>query len=69
MKYKSDKDLGNKFNKYDRTCGSVTKTLKTKTRREIQLKFVKMVALLTVLYERKTWTRDARGIGRNQSTK
>jgi hypothetical protein len=48
--YVSDKAFHDKLNKYDTLCVILRKTLKTKIRKEVQLKLFKMAALPTLLY-------------------
>jgi hypothetical protein len=52
----SDEDLNTKINTFQSMCGVISRTLKTKTRKETNLKFYKVMAIPVLLYGYETWT-------------
>jgi hypothetical protein len=54
--YKYDEHLNVKLSKFQNICGVIARTLKTKTRKETNLKFYKIMAVPVLLYGSETWT-------------
>lgn len=47
--------MNNKLNRFQRICGAIQKVLKHKTLKETQLKFYKVMAVITLLYSLECW--------------
>ena len=50
-----NKDLEQKVNKFSRICGTISRTLKNKTRNDTQIKFYKTMAVPTITYGSEVW--------------
>ena len=50
------KEINNKVNKFQRMCGTISKTLKGKTLISTQLKFYKVMAVPVLMYGSKKWS-------------
>ena len=55
ISYDRSNDIEDKLNKFTHICGTISRTLKNKTRKETQLKFYKTIAVPTLLYGSETW--------------
>lgn len=49
-------DVEQKLNKFSRVCGTISRHLKHKTRKDTQLKFYKTIAVPTLTYGSEIWT-------------
>ena len=49
-------DIQKKLHKFQHLCGTIIRTLKERTRPETQLKFYKLMAVPTLLYDSEIWT-------------
>jgi hypothetical protein len=65
--YMQGKDIHNKLNKFSSLCGTL-RTLKTKTRKTIQMKFYEVMALRVLLYGSETWTIKTKDMSKIQAT-
>jgi hypothetical protein len=63
-----EKDIHNKLNKFSSLCGTLRRTLKTKTRKATQIKFYKLMALPVLLYGSGTWTIKTKDMSKIQAT-
>jgi hypothetical protein len=65
--YKYDEDLNYKLSKFQNICTVTARTLKTKTRKETNVKFYKIMAVPVLLYGSETWTLRKRDWNRTQT--
>jgi hypothetical protein len=65
--YKYDEDLNYKLSKFQNMCGVIARTPKKKTRKEINLKFYKIMVFVVLLYGSETWTPRKRDWNRIQA--
>jgi hypothetical protein len=63
-----EKDIHNKLNKFSSICGTLRRTLKTKTKKTTQIKFYKVMALPVLLYGSETWTIKTKDMSKIQAT-
>jgi hypothetical protein len=66
--YMQEKDIHNKLNKFSSLCGTLRRTLKTKTRKTTQMKFYKVMALPVLLYGSEAWTIKRKNMRKIQAT-
>lgn len=53
--YDYENDIQKIVNTFDTICGTISRHLKNKIRKDTRLKFYKPVAHLTLLYESESW--------------
>lgn len=56
ISFKYEKDIEKKVNRFQMICGTIGRTLGRKTRKEIQMKFYKVMAVPTLIYGSESWT-------------
>jgi hypothetical protein len=54
--YYERKEVNNKVNKFQRMCGTISRTLKGKTQFSIQMKFYKVMAVPVLMYGSENWS-------------
>ena len=50
------KEVNNRVNKFQRTCGTISRTLKGKKQLSTQIKFYKMMAVPVLVYGSENWS-------------
>lgn len=55
VSYDRPKDLRNKVNRFQAICGTISRTLRRKARKETMLKFYKVLAIPTLVYGSEVW--------------
>ena len=55
ISYCERKEVNNKI-KFQRMCGTISRTLKGKTQLSTQIKFYKMVAVPVLMYDSENWS-------------
>jgi hypothetical protein len=66
--YQYDNDVDVKLQKFQNICGTIRSSLRGKTRKDTQLKFDKVMATPTALYDSETWILNARDESRIQAS-
>ncbi|KAK9877518.1 hypothetical protein WA026_018626 [Henosepilachna vigintioctopunctata] len=65
--YDYDDDMVKKLHNFQRICGTLSRTLRRRTRKETQIKLYKVMATPTLLYGSETWTLNTRDLSRIQA--
>ena len=68
VSYDRDYDVDKKLQKFQRICGTISRTLKNKTRRETKIKFYKVMAKPVLSYGSELWTMTKRQESRIQAS-
>lgn len=55
LNYKKDNDLYHKLNSFQSACGTIHRSLKGRTRKDIKLKFFKAMAVPQLVHGREAW--------------
>jgi hypothetical protein len=50
------KEVNSKVNKFQRLCGTISRTLKGKTQLSTQIKFYKVMAVPVLMYSSENWS-------------
>ena len=56
ISYCERKEVNNKVNKFQRTCGTTSRNLKGKTQLSTQITFYKVMALPVLMYGSENWS-------------
>lgn len=67
MTYGYSNDVEQKLNKFNHICGTISRHLKNKTRKDTQVKFYKTIAVPTMLYGCECWILTERQRSRIQA--
>lgn len=66
LTYENETDIQKKLHRFQHICGTLSRTLKKRTRKETQLKFYKVMAIPVLLYGSETWTLKSQDLNRIQ---
>ena len=61
ISYCERKEVNNKVNKFQRMCGSISRTLKRKTQLITQIKFYKVMTVPVLMYGSENWSLNRSG--------
>lgn len=65
--YEYSNDIEEKLNKFSSICGTINRHLKSKTRKETQVKFYKTITVPTLTYGSMIWTTTRKSNSRTRN--